>query len=119
VLVADLFYTFIRPRLKTLEDRADTLSKEVFKLKQELNKMKNIKDEGHKAKIDEAQSMETSGIYFTYTSPALFPLSRTCINIQTERYLKNYQPDYMLLFGIKKWYRWICISNYFPVNMVL
>jgi hypothetical protein len=72
VLGDDLFYTFVRLRLKRLVDRADTLSKEVFKLKQELNKMKNIKDEGHKAKIYEAQSMETSGIYFIYIPPTLF-----------------------------------------------
>jgi hypothetical protein len=75
--------------------------------------MKNIKDEGHKAKIYEAQSMETSGIYFIYIY-SLFPCFSPCIKIQSKRYLKNYQLD-----SHKKWYRWICISNYFPVNMVL
>jgi len=69
VLGAGLFNTFVRPRLNRLEDRADSLSRQVFKLKQELNKMKNIKDEGHKAKIYEAQSMETSGIYFIFHLP--------------------------------------------------
>lgn len=56
-----LFYTFVNPKLNRLEDRADSLSREVFKLKQEIVKMKNIKDEGHKAKIYQDQSMETSG----------------------------------------------------------
>jgi hypothetical protein len=64
-----LFYTFVNPKLNRLEDRADSLSREVFKLKQEIVKMKNIKDEGHKAKIYQDQSMETSGIYFIFHLP--------------------------------------------------
>lgn len=49
VFGASLLDTFVSPRLNRLEDRADARSRQVFKLKQELNKMKNIKDEGHKA----------------------------------------------------------------------